>query len=272
VTSNSQRPRDEIAVLHKAIDLLECLVEAPLTAGEISKQIGMAKPTVYRIIRTLQTRGLVAREIDGSRYMLGTAVYALGSAHRSADLVSLARPAMVRLASEFGETVNLAIPVHNEVVYIDVIESMHQLRTQVPAGFRDHLHSTALGKAILAALADNEVRAILASADRVAKTPNTVVAVPALLRQLATVRERGFAIDDEENELGSICVASAFLNHTGRAIGAVSVSGPRWRIGNELAEVIGAELVAATHLLSAALRNPEPTAGRSLTETGDEDA
>jgi DNA-binding IclR family transcriptional regulator len=199
-------------------------------------------------------------------------VYALGSAHRSADLVSLARPAMVRLASEFGETVNLAIPVHNEVVYIDVIESMHQLRTQVPAGFRDHLHSTALGKAILAALADNEVRAILASADRVAKTPNTVVAVPALLRQLATVRERGFAIDDEENELGSICVASAFLNHTGRAIGAVSVSGPRWRIGNELAEVIGAELVAATHLLSAALRNPEPTAGRSLTETGDEDA
>ena len=83
MTSNSQRPRDEIAVLHKAIDLLECLVEAPLTAGEISKQIGMAKPTVYRIIRTLQTRGLVAREIDGSRYMLGTAVYALGSAHRA---------------------------------------------------------------------------------------------------------------------------------------------------------------------------------------------
>jgi len=271
LSPNSQRPRDEVAVLHKAVDLLECLAETPLTASEMSKQIGVAKPTVYRIIRTLQIRGLVARELDGPRYMLGTAVYALGSAHRSADLVSLARPTMVRLASEFGETVNLAIPVHNEVVYIDVIESMHQLRTQVPAGFRDHLHSTALGKAILAGLADNEVRAILASADRVAKTPNTVVAVPALLRQITKVRKRGFAIDDEENELGSICVASAFVNHTGRPIGAVSVSGPRWRIGDDLAEIIGGELVAATRSLSSALRNPQSDQAGLLADQDDED-
>ena len=112
----------------------------------------------------------MARELDGSRYMLGTAVYGASARRTARPTVSLARPAMVRLGSAFGETVNLAIPVHNEVVYIDVIESMHQLRTQVPAGFRDHLHSTALGKAILAALADNEVEAILTSADRVAKT------------------------------------------------------------------------------------------------------
>lgn len=253
----SQPPRDEVAVLHKAIDVLECLAGTPLTAGEVSKQIGMAKPTVYRIIRTLQNRGLVAREVDGARYMLGTAIYALGAANRATDLVSIARPAMVRLASQFGETVNVAIPVNNEVVYIDVLASTHQLRTYAPAGFRDHLHSTALGKAILAKLSDTEAEAILASAERVTKTPHTVVAIPALLRQLATFRERGYALDDEENELGSVCVASAFVDHTGRPIGAVSVSGPRWRISDELVEVVGAELLAVARTISATLRSPD---------------
>ena len=255
-----QPPRDEVAVLHKALDLLEALVESPLTAAEISRKIGVAKPTVYRIVRTLQSRGFVSHEVDGSRFMLGTAVYALWSVHGSADLLSLARPSMVHLGAEFGETVNLATLVNNEVVYIDVLESVHQLRTQVPAGFRDHLHSTALGKAILATLPDKEARAVLATVERPSKTPNTVVAVPALLRQLVTVRERGFAIDDEENELGSVCVASAFVDHTGRPMGAISVTGPRWRISDELVEVIGAELVAAASSLSLGLRSPQITA------------
>lgn len=259
-------PRDQVAVIHKALDLLECLAASPMTATEISKHIGMAKPTVYRIVRTLLSRGFVAKELDGSRYLLGTAVYALGAAHRSADLLSLARPSMVRLAAEFGETVNLAIPVHSEVVYIDVLESMHQLRTQIPAGAHDHLHSTALGKAILAALPDQEVRALLASTDRVAKTPNTIVAMSALLGQLASIRERGFAVDDEENELGSVCVAAAFLGHNDRPLGAISVSGPRWRITDELVEFIGAELVSITDSLSSALGSPAPSSDGSAAD------
>ncbi len=252
--SGRQSPRDHVAVLHKALDLLQSLAGAPLSPAEISKQIGMAKPTVYRIIRTLESRGFVAREQDASRYMLGTAVYALGSKQRS-DILSLARPYMVRLAAEFGETVNLAIPVHNEVVYIDVLESMHQLRTQVPAGFRDHLHSTALGKAVLAALPDEEIRAILTSTERPVKTPKTVVAVSALMRQVREIRDLGYAVDDEENELGSVCVATAFVDHSGRPVGAISVTGPRWRISDQLVEVIGAELAKSTTSVSATLRS-----------------
>lgn len=252
-------PRDQVAVIHKAVDLLECLAGSPKTAAEISKHIGLAKPTVYRIIRTLQSRGIVAKELDGSRYFLGASLQALSAAHRSDNLVSLVRPAMVRLAAEFGETVNLAIPVNNEVVYIDVLESMHQLRTQIPAGAHDNMHSTALGKAILAALPDDEVNALLAATRRVAKTPNTIVSIPALLRQLAETRKRGFAIDNEENERGSICVASAFLGHNGRPLGALSVSGPRWRVTDELVEVIGNELVMIAKALSSDLLAPETT-------------
>lgn len=264
MTSEDPSQRDHVAAIHKALDVLECLATAPMTASEISKHIGMVKPTVYRIVRTLQSRGYVAKELDGSRYLLGTAIYGLGPMRRSSDLLSLARPSMVRLAAAFGETVNLAIHVHKEVVYIDVLESAHQLRTQIPAGTRDHLHSTALGKAILAMLPTDEVRVLLASTDRLSKTPNTVVAIPALLRQLSTVREQGFAVDDEENELGSVCVAAAFLDHSLRPLGAISVSGPRWRIADEMVSIIGAELVSVCASLSDALGSSAASASDTL--------
>jgi IclR family acetate operon transcriptional repressor len=107
---------------------------------------------------------------------------------------------------------------------------------------RRALRSTALGKAILAGLPVPEARAILSIIDRVAATPNTVVAVPALLRQFTAIRQRGYAIDEEENETGSVCVASAIRGHDGRPIGAISIPGPRWRIDEQLAETIGADL------------------------------
>jgi IclR family acetate operon transcriptional repressor len=243
---------------------LELLAETPLTAAELSEKAHIARPTVYRILRTSQSRQLLAKEADGSRYILGEAFHALESAARtSADLVSITRPFMVRLASEFGETVNLAVPSNGQVFYIDVLESGHRLRTHIPVGTRDHLHSTALGKAILAGLPPSEARIILNTIDLVQRTPNTLVTVPALQRQAALIRERGFAIDDEENELGSICVASAFCNYNGRPIGAISVSGPRWRLDDDLVAVIGGRLVESCELLRDHLTSTDLSANTS---------
>jgi len=252
-TGNGQPARGEVAVLHKALGLLECLGTGPMTAAELSRQLGIAKPTVYRIIRTLLSREFINKERDGSRYMIGTALYALGSAHRSADLVSLTRPHVVRLAARFGETVNVAVPMSNEILYVDVLESMHQLRTQIPPGTRDELHSTALGKAILAAIPEEEATAIITAANLLRKTPNTIVTVHDLQRCLSNVRELGYAIDNEENELGSVCVASALRGPHGRPIGAISVSGPKWRITDELVAVIGSALVDISKSLGEAL-------------------
>lgn len=254
MTAAERRPPGQVAVLHKAIDLLECLAAAPLAAADISRQIGVAKPTVYRLLGTLQSRGFVAKEPVGARYVLGRAVHALGGAGGTADLISLTRPFTARLAAAYGETVNVAVKSGAEVLYLDVVQSGHRLRTDMPAGDRDHLHSTALGKAILAQLPDAEARAILTSVDRVAVTPNTVVAVPALLRQLAAIRHRGYAVDDEENEVGSVCVASAICGHDNRPVGAISISGPRWRIDDHLVKTMGAELVTICGSLSEVLR------------------
>lgn len=253
-TAEARPPSGQVAVVHKAIDLLECLAAAPLSAADISRQIGVAKPTVYRLLGTLQSRGFVTKEQGSGRYMLGKAARALGGAGGAGDLISLTRPFTARLAAAYGETVNVAVKSGSEVLYLDVLQSGHRLRTDMPAGGRDHLHSTALGKAILAQLPEAEARAILTSADRVAVTPSTVVAVPALLRQLAVIRQRGFAVDDEENEVGSVCIAGAICGHDDRPVGAISVSGPRWRIDDQLVKTIGADLVTICSSLSEVFR------------------
>jgi IclR family acetate operon transcriptional repressor len=254
IASSERQPRDQIAVVHKLLDLLECLSMGPQSAATLAERVGIAKPTVYRILRTLQSRDFVAKEVDGARYRLGTAFHALGAATRgSTDLLSLARPHMAQLACEFGETVNLAIPSNGQILYIEVIEGGHRLRTHIPAGTRDDMHSTALGKAVLAALPEKESRVVLSTVDRVSRTPSTVVSVSALLREFAAVRARGFAIDNEENEVGTICVAAAFGGHDRRPTGAMSISGPRWRVTDEVVDARGASLVAACKALGQSL-------------------
>lgn len=247
--------KGQVAVLHKALDLLECLVAAPLTAADISRQIGVAKPTVYRLLSTLQSRGFIVKEPDGARYMIGSAMHALGAGGGNApDLVAMTRPFTLRLAATYGETVNVAVKSGGEILYVDVLQSGHRLRTDMPAGGRDHLHSTALGKAILAALPEGEARAILTTIDRVPVTPSTVVAVPALLRQLAAARQCGYAVDDQENEIASVCIASAIRGYDNRPVGAISISGPRWRIDDQLVKAIGEELVRICSSLGDVLR------------------
>jgi DNA-binding IclR family transcriptional regulator len=229
VTGQSSR-RDQIAVVHKLLDIFECLSVAPQSAAELAERVGVARPTVYRILRTLQSRDFVTKQAGGANYYFGSALLALEAAARgSTDLVSLARPLMAKLAAEFGETVNLAILSNGQILCIEVIDGSHRLRTHIPAGTRDHLHSTALGKAILAGYPEGESRIVLLSVDRVARTPATIVSVPAMLRELASVRSRGFAIDREENEVGTICVAAAFCGPDGRPTGAMSLSGPQTR-------------------------------------------
>jgi IclR family acetate operon transcriptional repressor len=246
VASGKPQPRDQIAVVHKLLDVLECLSVAPHSAAELAERTGLAKPTVYRLLRTLQSRDFLTKEEEGSNYSFGPAFYALGAALRGpTDLVSLARPLMAQLASEFEETVNLAIPSNGQILYIEVIDGGHRLRTHIPAGTRDNMHSTALGKAILAAYPEQESRVTLSAIDRVRRTPATLVTVSALENEFATVRARGYATDNEENEIGTVCVAAAFSGHDGRPIGALSTSGPSWRVGEEIVEAMGTALIAA---------------------------
>jgi IclR family acetate operon transcriptional repressor len=245
---------DEVAVLHKALDILESLAERPKSAAELSAEAAVSKPTVYRILHTLEGRAFVAKERESRRYTLGAACERLWTAGEgTADLVSVARPVMARLAQSFKETVNLAVRSNGEIVYVAVVEGEHRLQTRIPTGTRDHLHSTALGKAILAALPPPRSRQALEKISRVRLTPNTLVTVTEIRRELEATRQRGFAIDSEENELGSVCVACALRGADGLPVAAISISGPRARIDDDLVERIGAELVGECKALGDVL-------------------
>jgi IclR family acetate operon transcriptional repressor len=157
------------------------------------------------------------------------------------------------LHDEFGETVNLGVVSHGQVVYLDAIESEQRLRTTVQISVRDHVHSTALGKAILAALPERDAQEQLSESDWTPKTPNSIRSADALLTDLAENRGRGYAVDDEENELGSRCVAAPILDGSGRPVAAISVSAPTYRMSHEQLEKVGQRLVDVCKQLGSVL-------------------
>ncbi|MFE2040518.1 IclR family transcriptional regulator [Streptomyces sp. NPDC059477] len=251
-----ERRTDEVAVLLKALDILNCLaVDAPCTAAHISEHAGVTKPAAYRILKTLDLSGYVVRDEEQREYMLGPALHGLSRAARSSsDLVRVARPVMETLNEELGETVNLGVLSHGQIVYLDTIESTHRLRSTVQIALRDCVHSTALGKAILAALPVEEARKRLEGADLTAMTSHTLTEVPALLSQLEGVREMGYAVDDEENELGSRCVATAILDGSAKPVAALSVSAPTTRMRAETLQRVGRRVAGAAADLGELIR------------------
>ncbi|WP_214110526.1 IclR family transcriptional regulator [Acrocarpospora catenulata] len=251
----SERRSDEVGVLVKALDILDRMAtDAPCTVAQLCQHTGITKPAAYRILKTLDQRGYVVRDEVRREYSLGPALYGLSRAARnSTDLVRLTRPAMQSLNEEFGETVNLGVVSHGQVVYLDAVESPQRLRTTVQIALRDRVHTTALGKAVLAALPEEQARELLAEADWSQPTPKAVNSVEELLATLGPFRRLGYAIDDEENEVGSRCVAAPILDGEGRPVAAISVSAPTPRMTDETLATVGRRLLEVCAGLGNAL-------------------
>lgn len=246
----------EVGVLNKALDLVEALLRSDrLTVAELATATGVNKAAAYRILHTLERRHYVTREAsEVRRYSLGPAFRAFARDSASPRVLLMAsRGALRQLWEEFGETVNLGVMAQHQLLYLDILESDQGLRTTVTVGALDHLHSTALGKAMLAALPVSEARAILSRTERVALTPHTITSLPDILTELEIIRQRGYALDDEENEPGARCVASAIVNAVGQPVGALSVSGPAWRLPDDVVERMGSHLVKVCEQVSAEL-------------------
>ncbi|MDH3247796.1 MAG: IclR family transcriptional regulator [Acidimicrobiia bacterium] len=240
-------PPGEVGVLNKALDLIEVLASSDqLTVAELSSAAGVNKAAAYRILNTFERRGYALRTSDEiRRYSLGPAMRTLARDTVSPrDLLMTARPMLQSLWERYGETVNLGVMSNDRILYLDILESDQGLRTSVNVGALDRLHSTALGKAMLAALPVARAKEILSRTDMVAKTSRTITSLEEMLEELEHVRERGYALDDEENEPGARCVAAAIIDPHDGPIGALSVSGPSWRLPDEAVQTIGFHLVA----------------------------
>ncbi len=232
----------------RALDLLEVFRGGEeLTLTEISQRVGLHKSRVFRLLQSLAARGYVERSADGIRYALGVKLIERAACVRR-DLRQLALPFMQHLHTQFNETVNLAILDRQEVLYIEMLESSHPFRMAAAVGSRSPWHSTALGKAIVAHLSEDELHPLLQAERLVKLTERTITDPGQMRRELEKVRRRGYALDEGETEPGAACIGAPIFNHEGRPVAAVSLSGPAERILTNRREIVPALLAACREI------------------------
>lgn len=220
-----------IRAVERALDVLLCFSRerAELTLTEISELVGLHKSTVLRMLVTLESKRFVQRDEVTGKYRLGLRVLELATlVVEHIDLRRQAWPFLYRLADTHRETVDLGILDDGDVVYLEVIESPQRVKLAAAPGQRLPAHCTSSGKAILAYLPEEDVKRILARGMR-GHTPRTIVSIDDLFADLRQVRERGFAIAQEEYEDGINAVAAPVLDANERPIAVVALAGPAYR-------------------------------------------
>jgi len=218
-----------------------------LGLAECSQLLGYSKPTTHRILRTLTRRGFLRVDDETGLYTLGVANLRLGMAFLDQlDLRREALPVLTQLCERTRETVHLGVLSGAAVVYIDKVESPQAVRMFSRVGHTMPAYSTGIGKAILAYLPTEELRAIL-PARLPPRTPSTITSRARLEEHLAEVRGHGYSTDDVENEDGIRCVGAPVFDHTGAVCAGISIAGPATRITPERFPELG-ELVKETAL------------------------
>lgn len=220
---------------------------------EISKELGVNKSTVFRLVATLKRRGFVEQDADSHKYRLGIAVVRLASAVRSQlDLVQLVRPVANRLSERADEPIILAVLDGDEVVNLDQVGVATSAVTVNWSGRRNAVHATSTGKALLARSPDDVVDRILG--DRLESfTPRTITSPGRLRDQLAKARRDGYAFTMEELEIGLNAVSAPILDGSGSALAALCVAGPAFRLTEARIAEVGPMVVEAATEISRAL-------------------
>lgn len=250
-SSSASGPSGGVQSLERAFDLLERMADAGGEVGlsELSAGSGLPLPTIHRLMRTLVACGYVRQQAN-RRYSLGPRLIRLGES-ASRLLGTWARPHLARLVEETGETANMALLDGDEVVYVAQVPSKHSMRMFTEVGRRVLPHTTGVGKALLAPLPTEEVRALLARTGMPAATDKTITSPDEFLGALEDVRRAGYAVDDNEQEIGVRCLAVRVPDSPTAA--AISISGPAGRLTDAVTEKIVPVLKEVATELSGAL-------------------
>jgi IclR family KDG regulon transcriptional repressor len=265
-----QADKNYIAVMGKIFTVLERFVEKgakrDVAFSQISKELPFSRTTIHRILYSLEKLGYIEKADTSSHYRLARKFFELtGQAIHYRRLQAVSKSVMQSLLIRYGETVNLGVLDGGLVAHIEVLQSSSALRIAAFPGDRNALHSTALGKAILAFLPESEIKKILGEYPLVKKTPRTITQKAHFLEHLACVREQRVAFDVEENFAGVICVAAPIFDQTGRTIAAYSVSGPASRMSAKLNAIkndVRAAALTVTRVLAGPSATQSPVAGR----------
>ncbi|MEO3749215.1 IclR family transcriptional regulator [Streptomyces sp. B6B3] len=225
MTDNASRSR--VQSVDRAALLLAELARADQSGrslGDLAGALGVARSTAHALLRTLKFHGLVG-EIKGPRFVLGTGLVRLGDlAARQFPLADLVRPALAALVEETGMTARFAVPDDGVPVFTAKLDGGGPVRFQTPLGSREMAHSTATGKVFLADLPEEGLRKVTDRTGLPQRARATITDYESLVKELERVREQGFAVDDEEDLDGVICVAAGVRDQDGVLIGALSLT------------------------------------------------
>jgi len=214
--------------VERALNILEAAAHHRdgLTNSEISRKLGIPKSSASYILRTLERRGYLRRDTESSRYRLGLKILSLGGdAQANLDIADIALPFMRALEEKIHMTVHLAVLDQGEAVYIEKVEAPGFFKVNTWVGRRMFLHSTSVGKCLLAWLPKQEAEAIVKQQGLKKRTPKTINTIGRLLADLERVKDEGYAVDDEENSLGARCVGAPVFDVTGNVVAALGASG-----------------------------------------------
>lgn len=244
----------------RALDIITILSSKKGGIGvtEIANQIDINKSSVFRILSTLKQYGYVEQDEETGRYKLGYKFLEISSNLLSSiDLRAEARPYLQELETETNEAIHLVVYDQGEVVYIEKLEGNETLRMHSKVGKRAPMHCTSVGKAILANLPKSVVLKILEQKGMPVHTMYTLTKKEDLMLELETIREKGYALDLEENESGITCIAVPIFDHTAKVVAAVSISGPTIRMTNERLEQLKNSIIVTGQQISARLGYPQ---------------
>jgi DNA-binding IclR family transcriptional regulator len=226
------------AVSH-ALDLLEQFQGDvdELGVTELSKRLKLHKNNVFRLLATLESRGYIEQNRATENYRLGLKSLELGQTFiKQMGLLRQAKPILEKMVGQCNETSYVAIFKEGYIVYLDVIETDLTVRVVSRVGSRLPAYCTAAGKIHLAFMSDEEIDAALPARELKGFTPETITDREKLRKELRDIADKGFAIDNEELDLGVRCVAAPIRDYTRRIVGAVSISGPSMRLNDERIE------------------------------------
>ena len=239
--------------LGRALQVLIRLAEGPANLDELAATTGVHKTTVLRLLRTLAEERFVSRD-QNHRFRLGSRVFELSSrALDQREVRTVAAPHLAAFNREYGRTTHLAVLEDGEAVYIDKLESHDQIRMYSRIGLRPPLHSSAVGKILLAGLPEGERRKLVTGLTLTPTTPNTITDPEVFLAELEVVRRQGWAHDREENEPLINCIAAPVRGPTGAVVAAVSVSVPNVVLDYEQLVKLLPALLETTDRISADL-------------------
>jgi IclR family acetate operon transcriptional repressor len=229
--------RDEnkpfVPTIERTFRILEALAAHPNGCGisDLSHDLGIAKSTTFNILTTLTELGYIYRTDADNKFHLSLKLFSLGStAVERLDVRRVSASILQELVNVTGETANLGTIQGDEAVYIECLSGPHLVTVNTFPGKRLPLHSTALGKALLAWLPQAQARAILAISDRQDPSSGIAANIDRLLAEFAHVRSQRYAVDNEEDAPGMRCVGAPIFDYTGQVVAAISLTAPTQRM------------------------------------------